>query len=692
MFIQDLDRTQTVFLMAFVLNQHTPEREFRGSGLILFWLVWACLPFRLWSQEGQPATEPVLWSNQYMDTMPVLVYTPGQAIQSSEAYALFFRDSSLRMGLQEGMRAFSEGAFSPWAQFGETPNLKRGKYGHWAVFRVTNPGPETAKVFVRSTGLKKLWVFSKGQLLIADSLAYMESRRDPWKMLPRPPAHLIYLELPPKDTFTIWSMSYYQAQSAHFAVEIGPPKDAFIAHTHRYAFENMTYPLLIGGLMAVFLFAIARFVQRKETMYLWYAGYAFSVMFISWRNLEGFNPYFVSTLPYLPWASTKVFHSAVLAVTYGLFVKEFMGLKYEENPALYSLYLFYFGVCGVASAAEAVLLLMNKPYESWLLYYFFRWFMAVFALLGIVPLWFTSRALGRFIVAGSLCLIFAEVLSNFVPNHVESGVSLLGVTAELIFFSLGLSYRSKLQLLEHQQLQELHNEEVLENQRLHYEKRMQAYQLRNRIAQDLHDELGAGLTRLAMEAEYAVRVGGMATEDYKGRLRGLATDTQELITTLREVVFAIDPEYDRFSEMQAYFQAMGQRFLGKLEIRVDFDLPAHPSDPSVAPDVKRHVLLIFNECLQNIAKHARATEVRISFRLKDESTYFFEICDNGQGADLSGGPAGRYSHGLPGIKQRAAKMGAVLTLESAPGAGFCLRLTGPVHSYANHNGRSQPQS
>jgi len=111
-------------------------------------------------------------------------------------------------------------------------------------------------------------------------------------------------------------------------------------------------------------------------------------------------------------------------------------------------------------------------------------------------------------------------------------------------------------------------------------------------------------------------------------------------------------------------------------VKVELDAPPNASIESVvlAPDRRRHLLLIFKEALSNIARHARATEVRIAVRLSP-SQLALSIRDNGVGFD-----PGRESrgHGLSSLRSRAAALGARLSIESAPGAGASIELAMPL--------------
>lgn len=95
----------------------------------------------------------------------------------------------------------------------------------------------------------------------------------------------------------------------------------------------------------------------------------------------------------------------------------------------------------------------------------------------------------------------------------------------------------------------------------------------------------------------------------------------------------------------------------------------------VHPDIKRQLLLIFKEILNNIIKHAQAKQVWIRLEELPNKTYHFEIKDDGKGFDSV--QAGKTSNGLRGMMQRAESISASLSLNSSPGSGTCIQLLDP---------------
>lgn len=199
--------------------------------------------------------------------------------------------------------------------------------------------------------------------------------------------------------------------------------------------------------------------------------------------------------------------------------------------------------------------------------------------------------------------------------------------------------------------------------------------LRNRIAQDIHDEVGGRLTKISLAAQVAARLPDLDAAELHRRLAQLGADARVAAAGLREIIFAINPDYDRSSEMQAYFRETAREFWRGTDVAVHFDFSESPvPDLAVPPDIKRQLLLLFKEALNNAAKHSEATEVTVTFQISSDRHFVLQVRDNGNGFD----PAhiNNHSQGLSGMRKRAEQIGAVLQITSIPGEGTTVRVEG----------------
>lgn len=250
----------------------------------------------------------------------------------------------------------------------------------------------------------------------------------------------------------------------------------------------------------------------------------------------------------------------------------------------------------------------------------------------------------------------------------------LGVLFELLFFSMGLAYKFRLDAIDKERY-------MLENQRLELERALSLANLRNQIAQDIHDEIGAGLTKISLAAQFSLRLPNLTMTDVREKIKRLETETRHLAAKLREIVFAINPEYDNFEDMQDYFRDAAQQFWAETDVKLVFDFPKRATKHTVAPDVKRHLLLIFTEMQNNIAKHAHATQVDLTLKMVSTTQYTLSIKDNGCGFTPLPKESGQvrkngFSKGLSGMKSRAESIKADFYIVSEQGHGTTITVQG----------------
>jgi signal transduction histidine kinase len=211
--------------------------------------------------------------------------------------------------------------------------------------------------------------------------------------------------------------------------------------------------------------------------------------------------------------------------------------------------------------------------------------------------------------------------------------------------------------------------------------------VRARLATDLHDDLGARLSRISILAEVAAR---RVSSDARsaGRLLGEVGETaRSLIEAADDITWSVDPRQDDLASLVARIR----RFVGELlearDIAWTFEAPVTGARIKLSPERRRHVLLVFQEASNNVVRHAGARHVVMSLRL-DGHQLHAEIQDDGCGfevaADTDADAAGvrpvspHAGRGLSNMRARARELGGLLTITSAVGRGTSVRLTAPV--------------
>jgi signal transduction histidine kinase/ligand-binding sensor domain-containing protein len=190
--------------------------------------------------------------------------------------------------------------------------------------------------------------------------------------------------------------------------------------------------------------------------------------------------------------------------------------------------------------------------------------------------------------------------------------------------------------------------------------------LRLRIARDLHDEIGAGLSSIALLSDAAAAL-DMSERTHLDRIGRSARD---MVADLRDIVWAIDPEGDRVHDVVTRMQDVA----GDLLRGVHVGFIAPPTDElnaRIGMPARRDLLRMYKEMLHNIARHAHAQRVDIRLTVHGDVVHLI-ITDDGVGFDPD---AVRAGTGLRSMRERAARLGGHLHIDARAGGGCMITLT-----------------
>lgn len=196
---------------------------------------------------------------------------------------------------------------------------------------------------------------------------------------------------------------------------------------------------------------------------------------------------------------------------------------------------------------------------------------------------------------------------------------------------------------------------------------LQIANMRTRIATDLHDDIGANLTRIALLSEVA-----KGAED-SGHLSSIARIARESVSSMSDIVWAINPNRESVVDLIRRMRQHADEVLTSRAMALRFDATQVPGTLRLAMDVRRDLLLVLKEAVNNAARHARCSTVTIDVRV-ERSRMTLAIADDGVGFDPSAASDG---HGLDSMRRRAARLRGTLEIVSAPGA-TALTLTFPL--------------
>ena len=200
-------------------------------------------------------------------------------------------------------------------------------------------------------------------------------------------------------------------------------------------------------------------------------------------------------------------------------------------------------------------------------------------------------------------------------------------------------------------------------------------QERTRVAQDLHDELGATLTEVSMLGSLA-RTESLPLETKDRYLDQLTRVSRTLVATLDEIVWAVNPKYDSVASLASYYSLFAQRFLNLAGISCRLQVAETFPDTPLDSRLRHGIFLAFKEALNNAVQHSGATEVRIAMEVQDNRLNI-SVADNGKGFDFTAADV-PGSDGVINMKERMQKLGGQCEITSGAGRGTIIKFQLPL--------------
>ena len=193
--------------------------------------------------------------------------------------------------------------------------------------------------------------------------------------------------------------------------------------------------------------------------------------------------------------------------------------------------------------------------------------------------------------------------------------------------------------------------------------------VRMRIATDLHDDIGSSLTQIAILSEVAERRMMKPDPGVAEPISRVSLISRELVDSMSEIVWAINPRNDRLRDLAARMRRFGADMLTSRQIGFRFRSPDDVQDVPIEADLRRQAFLIFKEAIHNAVRHSRCTEVDVEIGVQHRHLTL-RVTDNGIGFDARLCSEG---HGVPSMQARARGMGGRLEIVSEPAGGTTVR-------------------
>lgn len=191
--------------------------------------------------------------------------------------------------------------------------------------------------------------------------------------------------------------------------------------------------------------------------------------------------------------------------------------------------------------------------------------------------------------------------------------------------------------------------------------------MRVRIASDLHDDVGASLTEIALQSDFLQA--GDADSEFKESLQQIGRQCRKIVSSLDDIVWSIDARNDTLGDLTDRMQDYILNTLESKNMQVRYDFDDLNMDNKLPVSVKENVYLIFKEAVNNISKYSNGDRVEIKLENQD-GNFEFTIYDNG----TTGKGAKKTGHGLRNMEMRAKRIGANITIDTEQ--GFSINMQG----------------
>ena len=292
-----------------------------------------------------------------------------------------------------------------------------------------------------------------------------------------------------------------------------------------------------------------------------------------------------------------------------------------------------------------------------------------FFLIIILYLGSRKRTINRIILAGTfLAFVIARsaVIKHFVTGDqqfqmISFEYIITAIVVLFLFLNLGLLYKSK--LIQNQIIQmEIQKQSALNHQRM-------------MISADLHDDMGASLSSIHLNAITAIKSLSDNIPQTEQILKRLVEDLKSVIENMGDIIWAINPDKQTFKPISAQLKDSYFDLMDDYNIQCNYNIDNKLEAQITNINARKNLILIAKEAINNILKHAKSSNIDISL-YAEESNIVLKIQDNGIGIrDTENNFSG---NGLRNMKFRTEKMNGTLTIKSEKEKGTIISCIVPI--------------
>ncbi len=569
---------------------------------------------------------------------------------------LIWVDSTKQADVILAQHALSNNQFKPLSALTFGSKFERAKHSYWLCFDVNNTLKDTLTLFFNCdrTSWLDVWQEPKGKILKHYQVGKLVSKAEKQGIFAG--KYDIALTLYPQSSNRFYACMRHEASVNSTIKPILFDIKYQLNRIQDYAFYNHLYGGFLAILIFILLLTLFQYLLNWEKAYLFYALYVATTWFHYWRLfLDSDNsiyPDWVFLLSY----NYYILGSLAIYISYGLFVNSFLNDN-GQFPIIKKIVDFMSIFTLVYLGVHYALTLYSMPlaFQS---FYYFRFSLVLVSLYYLFQLFKYGTTLSYYILTGTGFLLIGAlgtlIMSLFQFDHFKGLydytllLGQIGILIEFCCFSIGLSIRSRLMIVE-QEMQGLKN----------------LQEERDRIASEMHDDLGSGLSTIKFLSE---QLKNKELDPQKlNQTTKITQFASEQIEKMSDIIWAMNSRYDTSANLIAYIRSYASNFLETNNIQCHFDIVENLPDLPLSGDKRRNIILCVKESLHNILKHAyEATDVHI--RIKYQNSFEISIKDNGKSPifTTSKPPSG---NGLINMTNRMAAIGGQFVFGFDEGKG-----------------------
>ena len=450
--------------------------------------------------------------------------------------------------------------------------------------------------------------------------------------------------------------------------------DDFIKSYKQIIVENKSdlqvFGLIFSGiLLMMILFMTTNFIFSYKPEFLYNALYSLCMFLLIFfnstvaRNTTSFTSFYYSYFDFFLLVAGTIF--------YITFTRKFLNtpIKYEllDKVLLYGELFIILLLC--------IYTYLHFCTSTYLPQYYMENIMKFLILaIGIAFIVLALKKRDRlfnYIAAGNAMLVIFSLISLVLIIIGDKSLKIysspifyynIGIVLELMLFLLGLTYKNRSELIQGIKEQEALK---LEAKKQEFEKQIAVIKAqqeeRNRISADMHDDLGAGMTTISLYSELAK---GKLINNPIPEIDKISSSANELLNKMNAIIWSMSSSNDSLSNLIAYIRSYALEYFEDTGVNCKITIPEKLPNIEVIGEIRRNVFMVVKEALNNILKHAKATEVSIILtRVEDGLTLYIQ--DNGKGINMDN--IRQFGNGLKNMKKRMQDIEVEFYIENKNG-------------------------